>query len=87
MNDDFQSPEYGMIIDFAELKSIVNTYLDENFDHKDLNDWIHTPTAENIALILFDNLSPLLSNSRRKVTRIRVFESSDSYAEWNKEVN
>lgn len=85
MNDDLQSHEYGMIIDFAELKKIVNTYLDLNFDHKDLNTWIYNPTAENITFIIFEGLSTLLNNKARQVTKVDVYESPDSCVTWAKD--
>jgi len=39
-----QLKENGMIIDFTEIKRIVNQY-----DHRDLNDFMEIPTAENFA--------------------------------------
>ena len=40
-----------MVIDFTDIKSIVN-----ELDHKNLNDIISQPTAENIAKYLCDKI-------------------------------
>ena len=43
-------PDYeGMVMDFAEMKKIVNEKVIEQLDHKMLNDIFDVPSAENIA--------------------------------------
>lgn len=42
----------GMIIDFNDIKNIVM-----KLDHKDINDFIAQPTAENIAQFLCHSIS------------------------------
>ena len=68
----------GMIIDFSVIKEIVFRY-----DHRDLNDILDQPTAENIA---GDILRNLIEKGLGKA-RVRVWEDKDSYAEveWNHE--
>ncbi len=44
-------PTDGMIIDFADLKSMLKETLAE-YDHRCWNDFIDYPTVENIALLL-----------------------------------
>jgi len=43
--------EHGMIIDFSEIKRIVN-----QLDHAYLNTIVFQPTAENIAKFVCDNI-------------------------------
>ena len=63
----------SMVIDFHALKEGV-----ELLDHKHLNDLIEEPTAEAMAFHLFRTI-PLLM-------KVRVWETSDSYAEYEKSV-
>lgn len=42
----------GMVYDFTHIKSLVY----ERLDHKNLNDFIEQPTAENIAKYICDSL-------------------------------
>jgi 6-pyruvoyltetrahydropterin/6-carboxytetrahydropterin synthase len=43
--------QQGMVIDFSEIKTIVN-----QLDHDDINKFIENPTAENIARWLADQI-------------------------------
>lgn len=46
--------EKGMVVDYGELDE-VKTYLDENFEHRHINDKVDfNPTAENLAKFFFD---------------------------------
>ena len=75
----------GMVMDFGDLKKIVKEEVIDKLDHKMLNDlggicgiFEDYPTAENICLWI---------ESRIKARgifpcRIRLWETSTSYAEW-----
>jgi len=65
-------PKTGMIVDFVEIKKIVN-----EFDHGCINDFIQNPTAENIVDYFLDKFSVF---NFPKIT-IRVYESENSYIE------
>jgi len=84
-----QGPKQGMLIDFSDIKKEIGGLIDREFDHKLLNDMVcfaddnsntNPPTAENIALVLFDRITKrtTLGNMLYKV---RVYETDDSYAE------
>lgn len=67
----------GMVLDFGELKKIVNDLVTNIFDHKNLNDYFTNPTAEiMVEAIAFELLKQV------KVIRVRLWETSSSYAEW-----
>ena len=69
------SEKTGMLIDFRDVKSIIDSY-----DHLCLNDVFplgRAPTAENFAWILY-GLIP-------RCRKVRVWESEDAYAEMDKE--
>lgn len=46
----------GMLMDFTELKEIVNSSILELLDHSNLNDLFENPTAENIASWILNEL-------------------------------
>ncbi len=76
-----------MIMDFGDLKAIVNEYIEEKLDHKFLNDSIlKTPTAENMTMIIAAFLNENLP-APFKVMRVRLWETSTSYAEWRRNEN
>ena len=68
----------GMVIDFQNLKEIINS--NESFDHKYLNKIVKQPTAENIVKYLGRKLVKEF-NGMVRLSRVRVWESSTSYAE------
>jgi 6-pyruvoyltetrahydropterin/6-carboxytetrahydropterin synthase len=47
----------GIVMDFGDLKKLVNEEIIEKLDHKYLNLIFLNPTAENIALKIFDVIS------------------------------
>lgn len=51
----------GMFIDFNELKEIVHSNILKRLDHKNLNDILNLPTAENIASWIFNELKNKIS--------------------------
>ena len=70
-------PDTGMIIDFSDLKRIVNEEVIEKLDHKNLNDLFENPTAE----VMVNWIAGVLSLSLQ-VIRVRLYETRTSYAEW-----
>lgn len=72
----------GMVIDFSDLKSIVNKLVVDPLDHQCLNELLpYRPTAENMVNHFFDVLEPVLKGFDVDLIRLRLWESSDSYAE------
>lgn len=53
--------ENGMVIDFVILKKIVKEKIIEKFDHQCLNDFFENPTAENVAVWIWNELADLPS--------------------------
>ena len=77
--------EIGIAVDFKALKRELDAILLE-LDHKDLNtippfDTIN-PTSENIARIIYQELSRRLNDDRIKVARVSVEESPGSRASY-----
>jgi 6-pyruvoyltetrahydropterin/6-carboxytetrahydropterin synthase len=72
----------GMVIDFYDLKTIVNTEIIDKIDHKVLNEvFPFRTTAENMAAHFFAVLTDKLQSSGVIVEKIKLWEASDSYVE------
>ncbi len=69
----------GMIIDFSDLKKIVDSVIIDRVDHKNLNDIFANPTAENMVFAFVD----WIRNSQ--LSKLKLWETDDSFAEWSKE--
>jgi len=65
-------PKLGWIMDFKELKDIVNPLI-EQLDHRLINDipGLDNPTAENITVWIWDRIKPLLRN----LSKIELYET------------
>ena len=75
-------PCCGMIIDFAEMKEIVNNLVIDDLDHNDLNTLIMNPTAENLVYWIHKRLAPAFEERNMRLIRLRLYETSNSFAEW-----
>jgi 6-pyruvoyltetrahydropterin/6-carboxytetrahydropterin synthase len=72
--------QYGWICDFAELEEMMKEVI-FRFDHHNLNDYFRTPTVENIAKEIFETLDKKLALKPYRLSRVLLYETSDSYAE------
>jgi 6-pyruvoyltetrahydropterin/6-carboxytetrahydropterin synthase len=68
----------GMIYDFVELKRIVKERVVDKFDHAYLNDIIEQPTAENIAIYIWNELKDCLKKENCNLFEIEVWETKTS---------
>lgn len=67
-------PKSGMIMDFMQLKSIVQEQVLDHCDHKCLNDFMDNPTAEHIAVWCWERLRPRLPG----LAEVKVYEIDDA---------
>ena len=67
-------PASGMIFDFGDLKKLVQEHVLSRVDHRDLNDVLDNPTAENIARWIWEVLEPHLPG----LSEVRLHEIPDS---------
>ncbi len=78
----------GLGIDFKILKKETNTMLDL-LDHKYLNDLEPfrelSPSSENIARFLFEQLSERLNDGNVTVEKVNVWESDHACASYSKD--
>jgi len=67
-------PATGMIADFGAIKDTVREHVLARVDHRNLNDLLENPTAENIARWIWEVLEPRLEG----LAEVRLYEIPDS---------
>lgn len=75
----------GFVMDLKRLSDLVNEYVLERFDHKNLNVDVAefknlNPTAENIAVVIYNTLRPHIAQQHDLF--IRLFETPRNYVEY-----
>ncbi|WP_028582746.1 6-carboxytetrahydropterin synthase [Desulfogranum japonicum] len=74
----------GMVINFCTLKKLVKDHILDRYDHADLNTLPEyqeiPPTAENMALFIFQTLASVLNSERYQLQEIRVYETPNAWA-------
>jgi 6-pyruvoyltetrahydropterin/6-carboxytetrahydropterin synthase len=78
-------PATGFVMDMKKLSDIVNEKVVERFDHKNLNldteDFKQlNPTAENIAIVIYNLLRPHID--KRLDLYIRLYETPRNFVEY-----
>lgn len=75
----------GMIINFTDLKKIVNEKVIDIFDHHFINDLIcmkgKITTCENIIEVIWGLLESPLKNVNVRLTKLKLYETDTSCAE------
>ncbi|MCG9911367.1 MAG: 6-carboxytetrahydropterin synthase [Flavobacteriales bacterium] len=79
------NPETGYVIDIKELADLIKEEVENRFDHKNLN--LDTaefknlnPTAENIAVVIYNILRPKLKPALD--LQIRLYETDRNFVEF-----
>ncbi|WP_299000936.1 6-pyruvoyl trahydropterin synthase family protein [Flagellimonas sp. S174] len=62
-------PVTGYVMDMKLLKDLIKEYVEDQFDHKNLNEDVPdfknlNPTAENIAVVIWNKLRPHIDNAK-----------------------
>lgn len=78
-------PDTGYVMDMKKLSDIIKREVVERFDHKNLNlDTVEfknlIPTAENIAIVIYDLLRPHIDTA--KDLQIRLYETARNFVEY-----
>ncbi len=78
-------PKTGFVIDLKKLSDLVKEEIVERFDHKNLN--LDTkefknlnPTAENIAIVIFNLLRPHIDS--KMDMQVRLYETPRNFVEY-----
>jgi 6-pyruvoyltetrahydropterin/6-carboxytetrahydropterin synthase len=77
-------PDTGYMIDLKILSSIIKEEVLDRFDHKNLNLDVSEfeniiPTAENIAVVIYDKIAKRLAP---KAVKIKLYETEKNYVEY-----
>ena len=75
------NPECGMVMDFKELKKLVEKEILNRVDHNHLNNVFENPTAENMVQVFGLTLQKRLPE-HIKLVSIKLWETESSYAEY-----
>jgi 6-pyruvoyltetrahydropterin/6-carboxytetrahydropterin synthase len=80
--------ETGFVVDTKWLKDLIEEKVISRFDHKNLNLDVKefkelNPSAENIAVVIYDLLKPELDNKHK--LKIILYETERNYVEYNGE--
>jgi 6-pyruvoyltetrahydropterin/6-carboxytetrahydropterin synthase len=75
----------GYVMDLKVLSDLIRTEVLGRFDHKNLNlDTVEfknlNPTAENIAIVIYDLLRPLID--AEKELQVRLYETPRNFVEY-----
>lgn len=70
-----------MVIDFKELKKIVDEKIIRTHDHADLNDLYDNPTAEAMVVSMYLDIQDALPRDVR-IESVKLWETSTSFAEY-----
>lgn len=80
------------VTDFADLKGLVHTLIISSHDHIYLNNLYVEPTAEHMAVGIFNQIDKTIKDENRfnigsetKLESVRLWETEDSYAEYRGE--
>jgi 6-pyruvoyltetrahydropterin/6-carboxytetrahydropterin synthase len=80
------NPETGFMIDLKVLSDLIKKHILDAFDHKNLNLDVPefknlNPTAENIAIVIYQKLEKALNNNKLDL-KIRLYETERNYVEF-----
>lgn len=72
-----------MVIDFKDLKEIIQQTVVNKFDHKVINEVVeYNPTAENMVADIAHTLIPRIPVALCLI-EVKLWETSDSHATWS----
>jgi 6-pyruvoyltetrahydropterin/6-carboxytetrahydropterin synthase len=68
----------GMIMDFTLLKKVVKEKVVDILDHACLNDIVPQPSAENLAVWVWEQLGDLLTKDNCRLFEVEIWETKTS---------
>lgn len=77
----------GYFMNFTELKALIQEYVEEPLDHKNLNldvPWLvgKQTSVENLVIGIWEQLEPHLAKSGCVLERVRLYETENNYADY-----
>ena len=79
-------PETGYVVDMKELKELIKEQVEDVMDHKNLNEEVPefktlNPTAENIAVVVFNKLRPHIHSD--KELEVVLYETPRNFVTYS----
>jgi 6-pyruvoyltetrahydropterin/6-carboxytetrahydropterin synthase len=79
-------PQTGYVIDMKVLADLIKEEIEDRFDHKNLNEEVSEfraliPSAENIAIVIWQLLRPKINNSL--TLKITLYETPRNFVEYS----
>lgn len=80
-------PVTGMVMDLKLLKEVLHHEVVEAYDHRFLNREVEPfdrviPTAENIAIDIWNRLAPPFEAHHARLHRVRLYETPDVFVDY-----
>ncbi len=72
----------GLVLDFLILKDIVNRKVITFLDHTDLNLQFSQPSAENIAIWIWDQIQDDIQQLGVELKEVRVYETPSNFVSY-----
>ncbi len=81
----YPNPDTGFVYDLKKLSDLIQEHILEKFDHKNLNEQVAEfknliPTAENISMVIYNILRPLISDTLD--LSITLYETPRNYVQY-----
>lgn len=81
------NPETGFVMNLADLKSLILTNIIDHVDHMNLNEDVPfldgiIPSTENLAMVFWEILSPLINNKGANLHCVRIIETENNSVEY-----
>ena len=79
-------PETGYVMDMKVLKDLIKEHVEDVMDHKNLNEQVPefsslNPTAENIAVVIYNKLIPYLKTMHK--LEITLYETPRNFVTYS----
>ena len=81
------NPDVGYVMDMKKLSQIINKYLIDFIDHKNLNIDVSflkdiNPSTENLLVKFWNRLEPEIENHNCKLHKLKLIETENNYGEY-----
>lgn len=78
----------GQVMSVRDLEQMVDAHAIEKLDHKHLNTQVPefrdlNPSVENIAMVIYRMLAPVLAGPHRKLASVTVWETPKTWCEYS----
>ena len=81
------NPETGMLMNIKDLSRLIKESVVHQVDHRNLNVDVPfmeglTPTTENLAKQIWQQLAPQLQGTRAQLYRVRLYETENHFVDY-----